>query len=171
MRGVVFVGQSLDGFIARNDGTLDFLDVPGANEDHGFAALLDSVDALVMGRDTYDFVEAYGVWPFGDKPVFVLSHRPIADPPGTVEVFDLAPLDVAAELDRRGIDLVYVDGGRTIQSFLDAGLVERLIITTVPVLIGSGIRLFGETTADIALRLVGVTSFGGGLTQATYEVV
>jgi dihydrofolate reductase len=171
MRAIVFVGQSLDGYIARSDGSLDFLDVPGANEDHGFAAVMDSVDAMVMGRDTFDFVERYGAWPFGDKPVFVLSHRPVDDPPRTVEVLDLPPRGVADELDRRGIDRVYVDGGRTIQSFLDAGLVERLIITTVPVLIGSGIPLFGATTADIALRLVGLTSFGGGLTQATYDVV
>lgn len=171
MRGLVFVGQSLDGYIARSDGSLDFLDVPGANEDHGFAAFLESVDALVMGRDTYDFVEAYGSWPFGDKPVFVLSHRPVEDPPDTVEALDLTPLEIAAELDRRGIERVYVDGGRTIQSFLDAGLVERLIITTVPVLIGSGISLFGDLAADITLRLVDVTAFGGGLTQATYDVV
>lgn len=171
MRAVVFVGQSLDGYIARSDGSLDFLDVPGANEDHGFVAVMDSVDAMVMGRDTYDFVEAYGAWPFGDKPVFVLTHRPVDDPPETVEVLDLPPLEVAAELDRRGIDRVYVDGGRTIQSFLDAGLVERLIITTVPVLIGSGISLFGDTTDDIALRLVDVRGLGGGLTQATYDVV
>lgn len=171
MKGIVFVGQSLDGYIARSDGTLDFLDVPGANEDHGFAALLESVDALVMGRDTYDFVEAHGWWPYGDKPVFVLSHRSVEDAPDSVEVLDLAPLEVAAELDRRGLERVYVDGGLTIQSFLDAGLIERLVITTVPVLIGSGISLFGDLANDVKLGLVAFDTFGGGLTQATYDVL
>jgi dihydrofolate reductase len=171
MRAVVFVGQSLDGYIARSDGSLDFLDVAGADEDHGFGELIESVDALVMGRDTYDFVEALGEWPYGEKPVFVLSHRRVEHPPDTVEVLDLPPSGVAAELDRRGIERVYVDGGRTIQSFLDAGLIDRLIITTVPVLVGSGIPLFGNTAADIRLRLVDFTSFGSGLTQSTYEVV
>ena len=173
MRASVFVAVSLDGFIARPDGSVDWLDVPQENEDYGFAAFMDSVDALVMGRNTFDFVMATGEWPYGDKPVIVLTHRPLQVPAGlagVVETSALVPLELADELDHHGTGHVYVDGGATIRSFLDAGLVDRMIITTIPILIGTGIALFGASAADIALRHVNTMTYTSGLVQTTYDV-
>lgn len=173
MRASVFVAVSLDGYIARPDGSVDWLDVPEVNEDYGFAAFIDSVDALVMGRNTFDFVMATGEWPYRDKPVIVLTSRPLEVPAELAEVVEtsaLAPLELADELDRRGMGHVYVDGGVTIQSFLGAGLVDRMIITSIPVLIGKGIPLFGPTAADISLRHVNTMTYTNGLVQTTYDV-
>ena len=174
MRGLVHVATSADGFIARADGSVDWLEVDDGNEDYGFAAFMDSIDALVMGRNTYDTVLAFGEWHYGDKPVIVLTNRPV-EPPlspiAVVEAISLSPVELAAELDRRGIDQVYVDGGQTIQSFLEAGLIDRLTITTIPVLLGSGIPLFGPSEDDVQLRLVSVAPFTNGLVQTTYDVV
>ena len=171
MKGSVFVGTSLDGFIARLDGRLDFLPTDGG-ESHGFDEFLASVDALVMGRKTYDTVLAFGNWFYGEKPVFVLSSRDIAAPPvgATVERMSGDPDQIATALAARGIVHVYVDGGVTIQQFLRAGLIQRLIITRVPVLIGSGIPLFGDFQRDIALRHVSTRHFPSGLVQSEYEV-
>jgi dihydrofolate reductase len=174
VKASVFIATSLDGFIARPDGSFDWLDVPGANEEHGFTAFMASIDALVMGRNTFDVVAAMGEWPYGDTPVIVLTHRPLdlpADLPGRIEASSLAPLELAGELDRRGLNRVYVDGGHTIRSFLDAGLVDRMTITTIPVLIGEGIPLFGPVHGDIHLRHVTTTIHGGGLVQSVYDVV
>jgi dihydrofolate reductase len=171
-----FVATSLDGYIARSDGAVDWLGPSGdeGNEDYGFAAFMDSVDMLVMGRNSYDTVMAIGEWPYGDTPVIVLTHRPIEIPAELahlVEAREQPPIELAEELAHRGVDHVYVDGGATIQSFLSAGLVQRLIITTLPVLLGSGIPLFGAVDADIHLRHVNTVSFTNGLVQTTYDVV
>ncbi len=173
MRASVFIATSLDGYIARSDGSLDWLGVPDENEDYGFAAFLESIDALVMGRNTYDAVRAMGEWPYGDRLVIVLTHRPLeipADLTGVVEAVGLAPLDLAEALDRRGIEHVYVDGGVTIRSFLEAGLVRRMTITTIPVLIGDGIPLFGLRESDVQLGLVDSIAYTNGLVQSTYDV-
>ncbi len=175
MHASVYVATSLDGFLAGDDGDLEWLTGadPG-DADYGFAEFLASVDALVMGRNTFDSVLATGKWAYGAKPVLVLSHRPLDLPngfSGRAEVVNLSPRAVAAECDRRGFDHVYVDGGETIRSFLGAGLVRRMIITRLPVLLGSGIPLFGPVPADIDLALVGSTSYENGWIQDEYEVV
>lgn len=171
MKASVFVGTSLDGFIARVDGALDFLP-PGGGEPHGYEEFIATVDALVIGRKTYDTVLSFGGWFYGSKPVFVLSSRPLAPAPpeAVVERVSGPPADIAAALGARGFEHVYVDGGVTIQQFLAAGLISRLVITRVPVLIGSGIPLFGATPRDIPLRHVGTRHFAGGLVQSEYEV-
>lgn len=171
MRASVFVGTSLDGFIARPGGELDFLPEDGG-EPHGFEAFLASVDALVMGRKTYEFVLDFGTWFYGEKPVFVLSSRPLPDPlPGAiVERMSGDPADIVKALAARGIGHIYVDGGRVIQQFLRAGLIQRLVITRVPVLIGSGISLFGPLEQDIALQHVATRQFKSGLVQSEYVV-
>lgn len=173
MRASVYIATSLDGYIARSDGSLDWLGVAEENEDYGFAAFMESVDALVMGRNTYDAVMAMGEWPYGYTLVIVLTHRPLdipADLTGVVEATELGPLELAEELDRRGIEHVYIDGGTTIRSFLEADLVQRLTITTIPVLIGAGIPLFGPQEGDIRLRLVDSIAYTNGLVQSTYDV-
>ncbi len=171
MKASVFVGVSIDGFIARANGGLDWLPADGG-EPHGFDQFIASVDALVMGRNTFETVLGFGTWPYGPKPVFVLSTRPLPPaPPGSV-VEHLAgdPADIASQLSARGIGHIYVDGGLTIQGFLRAALIQRLVITRVPVLIGTGIPLFGPTDRDIVLRHIATRTFATGLVQSEYEV-
>ena len=167
----VFVGTSVDGFIARSDGALDFLEA-GGGEPHGYDEFIATVDALVVGRKTYEMVLGFGSWAYGEKPVFVLSSRPIPPAPrgAVVEQLAGAPADIVAQLAARGIRHIYVDGGVTIQRFLGAGLIHRLIITRVPVLIGTGIPLFGALPRDIALTHVATRQYAGGLVQSEYVV-
>jgi dihydrofolate reductase len=167
----VFVGTSLDGFIARVNGGLDFLPA-GGGEPHGYDEFMATVDALVIGRKTFDTVLAFDPWPYGEKPVVVLSTRPLAPvPPGAVvERMSGDPAEILSQLDARGIRHVYVDGGITIQRFLGAGLIHRLIITRVPVLIGSGIPLFGPLRQDIVLKHVKTREYASGLVQSEYLV-
>ena len=171
MTASVFVGTSLDGFIARANGDLDFLPADGG-EPHGYDEFMATVDALVMGRKTFDTVLTFNTWPYGQKPVFVLSTHPLAlTPPGAVvERMSGAPADIVSQLATRGIQHIYVDGGTTIQRFLQAGLIQRLIITRVPVLIGSGIPLFGALQRDIILKHVATRQYASGLVQSEYVV-
>src|SRR5439155_23093338 len=153
VKASVFLGTSLDGFIARANGDLDFL-AAGGGSPHGYDEFIATVDALVIGRNTFETVLTFGSWPYGNKPVVVLSTRPLAPtPPGAmVERMSGAPADIVSQLAARGIGHIYVDGGITIQRFLEAGLIHRLIITRVPVLIGGGIPLFGSVPRDIPLK-------------------
>jgi dihydrofolate reductase len=172
MKASVFVGTSLDGFIARPDGALDFLP-PGGGEPHGYDEFMATVDALVIGRNTYEIVLGFDAWPYGDKAVFVLSSRPLAPAPADaiVERMSGPPQEIMSALTERGFQHAYVDGGITVQGFLLAGLIQRLIVTRVPVLIGSGIPLFGATDGDIAVRHVATRHYASGLVQSEYEVV
>ena len=171
MKASIFVGTSVDGFIARANGAFDFLPQDGG-EPHGFDEFIATVDALVMGRNTFDVVLNMETWPYGSKPVFVLSTRPLAASPRGIQVERLsgAPADIVSQLAERGIQHIYVDGGFTFQQFLRDGLIQRLIITRVPVLIGSGIPLFGPLPRDIVLRHVGTRTLAGGLVQSEYAV-
>ena len=166
----VFIGTSLDGFIARANGDFDFL--PESPEPHGYDEFMATVDALVIGRKTFETVLTFGAWPYGAKPVFVLSTRPLAAaPPGAVlERMSGPPHEIASQLAARGIRHVYVDGGITIQGFLRAGLIQRLIITRVPVLIGAGIPLFGPLERDLALEHVATRHYPSGLVQSEYAI-
>jgi len=172
MRASVFVGTSVDGFIARANGALDFLP-PGGGEPHGYDEFIATVDALVIGRNTFDTVLTFDTWPYGAKPVFVLTSRPLqmpASPAAVVERLSGEPADIVAQLSSRGIQHIYVDGGITIQQFLQAGLIQRLIITRVPVLIGNGLPLFGPLGSDISLRHVRTRQYASGLVQSEYVV-
>jgi dihydrofolate reductase len=172
MRGSVFVGVSVDGFLARRDDRFDFLP-EGGGEEHGYTEFIASVDALVIGRRTYEVVLAFPGWAYGKKPVYVLSTKPLAPAPkgAVVERLEGNPREIAAQLDARGVRHAYVDGGVTIQAFLQAGLIQRLIVTRVPVLIGEGISLFGPTGRDVALRHVGTRTYPSGLVTSEYEVL
>jgi dihydrofolate reductase len=172
MIATVFVGVSVDGFLARPSGALDFL--PDDCEEHGYEAFFASVDALVIGRGTFETVLAFEKWPYGTKPVFVLASAPLdltRLPAGaSIERLSGAPAEIAARLEARGFGHVYVDGGITIQRFLRAGLIRRLIVTRVPVLIGDGRPLFGPLDADVKLRHVATRSYPSGLVQSEYEI-
>ncbi len=168
----VFVGTSLDGFIARADGELDFLPT-GGGEPHGYDEFIASVDTIVIGRKTFETVLTMSPWPYGEKRVVVLSSRPVdlsAASGGKVEQMAGDPAQIVSQLAASGARHVYVDGGITIQGFLRAGLVQRLVITRVPVLIGEGIPLFGALPHDIRLRHVATRQFPSGLVSSEYQV-
>ena len=171
MKASVFVGTSLDGFIARANGDLDFLP-PGGGEPHGYDEFMATVDALVIGRKTFEKVLTFDTWPYGEKPVFVLSTRTLGPAPvgAVVERMSGAPAEIVSQLAARGIGHVYVDGGITIQRFLQAGLIQRLIITRIPVLIGAGIPLFGPLPRDIRLQHVATRPYQSGLVQSEYII-
>jgi dihydrofolate reductase len=163
---------SVDGFLARPNHALDFLDA-GGQEPHGFEEFYGSVDVVVIGRKTFEVVLTFGQWAYGKKPVVVLSSRPLdfsSIKGGVVEQMGGEPAEIVAQLTARGFQHAYIDGGITIQRFLAAGLIDRLVITRVPVLIGGGIPLFGPVARDISLRHVATRTYGGGLVQSEYEV-
>ncbi len=175
----VFIATSLDGYIARPDGDIDWLTPPldvielAQEEDYGYDAFMASVDAIVMGRHSFEKVLSFGAWPYSDKPVIVLSSQPIRIDPtlaATVTHLGGEPLEICETLERRGIRELYIDGGTTVQRFLAAGMVERVIITRVPVLLGRGIPLFGVVPQDIRLTHIKTQAFGSGMVQSEYRV-
>jgi len=176
MTGHVFIATSLDGYIARPDGDIDWLlarDDP--QEDHGYDAFIADKDAIVMGRGGYEKVATFETWPY-DRPVLVLSRRLAGMPVperlrGKVRFADLSPHDAMRELEQGGARRVYVDGGQVVQAFLRAGLIEDMVITTVPVLIGAGRKLFGELPDDRDLTLVASRAFPSGLVQSAYRLL
>lgn len=180
MKASVYIATSLDGFIARENGALDWLpgadggggNGPAESEDYGYSAFMATVDAIVMGRHTYEAVLGFGDWPY-EKPVVVLSSRQMDVPAiltQSVEAMAGSPQDVFDRLAERGFEHLYIDGGATIQRFLRARLIQRLIVTRVPVLLGSGIPLFGPLDGDIQLRHVETKSFVTGMVQSVYDV-
>jgi len=170
-----FLATSLDGFIARPNGELDWLlSRDTAGEDHGYDRFIAGVDALVMGRGTFEKVLEFPAWPY-QLPVLVLSAtlagRPLpAHLHGKVRVLDLSPEAALALLQGEGCRRLYVDGGKLLQSFLRRGLVDDLVLTIVPILLGSGRPLFGALDTDVPLVHEGTTSFPSGLVQSRYRV-
>ncbi len=171
MKASVFIATSLDGFIARPNGDIDWLPT-GGGEEHGYEAFMATVDALVIGRKTYETVLAFDAWPYGRKPVYVLSTStlPPAPPGAVVEHMSGDPAEIVSQLAARDVRHIYVDGGVTIQRFLQAGLIQHLIITRIPVLIGAGIPLFGSVPRDILLNHVTTRQYESGLVQSEYVV-
>ncbi len=176
----VFIATSLDGFIARADGRIDWLNdantkIP-AGEDCGYASHIERIDALVMGWNTFEQVLTFDEWPYGEMPVVVLTRRvrtrerPERTPP-TVTFSDEAPAVLVPRLATLGLRRLYVDGGLTIQRFLTAGLINSITITTIPLLLGSGKPLFGALRADVPLEHERTTAYEFGFVQSTYRVV
>ena len=172
MTASVFVGVSVDGFMARPNGDLDFLP-EGGGEPHGYAEFIASVDAIVLGRNSFEKVLTFQPWPYGDKRVVVLSSRPVdlsLAKGGKVEQMAGTPAEIVARLAASGAHHLYIDGGITIQRFLRAGCIHRLIITRVPVLIGEGVPLFGSLPGDVRLEHVATRHYQSGLVQSEYRV-
>jgi dihydrofolate reductase len=172
MNASVFIGATVDGFIARPNGDLDFLPADGG-EPHGYKEFMDGVDTIVIGRKTFETVLAFPDWPYGSKRVVVLSSRPIdlsAVRGGVVEQMAGSPAEIVSKLAASGAGHLYLDGGITIQGFLRAGLVQRLIITRVPVLIGEGVPLFGALPRDLPLRHISTQHYPSGLVKSEYQV-
>lgn len=174
--GHVFIATSLDGFIARKNGNIDWLlsrDDP--DEDHGYQDFIKDIDGLVMGRGSFEGVAASEPWPY-DKPVVVLSKALASSPvpghlAGRVRFVDMTPKATMEMLAMEGWRRVYVDGGQIVQSFLREGLLADMVVTQIPVLIGEGRRLFGPIDSDIPLTHVTTKAFPSGLVQSLYRIV
>ena len=172
-----FIATSLDGFIARTDGRLDWLDdaqslIP-EGEDCGYIEFMASIDGLVMGRHTFEQVVTFDEWPYGALPVTVLSHVPVTVPSllaRTVRSSQESPAGLVAQLGREGFRRLYVDGGHTIQSFLRAGLLDEITITVIPVLLGAGRPLFGSLPHDVKLTTMRSRAYEFGFVQSTYRI-
>lgn len=168
--GSVFVAVSLDGYIARPDGAVDWLSRFETPDDYyGYRAFLAGVDALVVGRRTYDLVRSFDPWPYGSKRCVVMTHRP-AVPAHGEEFFQGAPADLMGRLWSEGVRRAYVDGGDVIRQFLAAGLIDELTVSVVPVVLGDGIRLFERGLPERWLDLASSRSWPNGLTQLRYTV-
>lgn len=176
-RTCAFIATTLDGFIARTDGAIDWLDdaqhlIPDG-EDCGYHAFMASIDAIVLGRHTFEQVLDFDPWPYGAMPVYVLSRAPVPIPAAlatTVRSFQGTVEGLVALLGGQGFRQLYVDGGLTIQAFLRSGLLDEITITTVPILLGSGRPLFGPLPQDVALTLIRSRAYEFGFVQSTYRV-
>lgn len=164
----VYIATSLDGYIARPDNGLDWLEtVNAAGEDHGYDAFMASVDCVVLGRETFEVLLLMNAWPFEGKRVVICTHRPIGQRHG--EQTHAGPLGPLFDrLGAEGVRRVYLDGGATIRGALADGLVDDLTISTVPVLLGSGRPLFGGTVVPERWRLATSRAFPSGLVQSTW---
>lgn len=173
----VFVATSVDGFIAREDGSIDWLNeangVVPSGEDCGFGEFMSSVDVLIMGRKTFDQVLTFGAWPYGKTRVVVLSRGALEIPRDistTTSVSSEDPAELLARLSREGAKHAYVDGGMVIQSFLAAGLIDEMTITVIPIVLGAGISLFAPVSLDVHLEHISTRAFDFGFVQHKYRV-
>lgn len=173
----VFVATSLDGYIARSDGSMDWLNeanrgVP-RGEDCGYAAFVATVDVLVMGRASFEQVLTFESWPYDGLKVIVLTHRALTLPAHLSEMVTASsetPATLVQRLSAQGAKRIYVDGGKTIQAFLAADLIDNLTLTVVPVMIGTGRPLFGPARGDGWLVLESVKTYAFGFVQSRYRV-
>jgi dihydrofolate reductase len=174
----VFVGVSLDGFIARANGDLNWLMGEGGGDasEYGYDEFIAGIDAIVMGRKTFEKGMTFDKWYYGTKRVVVLSSRPLdlsttQARGGVVEQMAGSPAEIVSKLAASGARHLYVDGGITIQHFLHVGLIRRFIISRLPVLIGEGIPLFGSLPRDIRLCHIATRAYPGGMVQSEYHVI
>lgn len=171
--GCVFIGTSVDGFIARSDGTFDWLtgeshDPPVDPGDTGYDGFMDTIDVVLLGRGTYEVVAAFDEWPYGERPVHVVGSQLDTTDDRVRTHRSLA--EAVAAIEAGGTRRVYVDGGTLIRSCLAADLIRELIITRAPILLGTGIPLFGPVGGDIPLQHVGTRELGAGYVQSEYRV-
>ncbi len=173
-RNKVFIATSLDGFIADRNGKLDWLNLvkPDEDNDMGYGAFLKSVDAIIMGRKSFETVCGFDIeWPYS-IPVFVLSNTLKIIPKnleGRVEVIKGELKQLLTALYNRGFKSLYIDGGKTIQSFLKEDLLDELTVTTIPIILGGGSPLFSETPGELEFEHVKTEVFSGKVVQSTYK--
>ena len=180
MKASVYIATTVDGFIARTNGGLDWLpgsdgvvDTELGDEDFGFSEFMNSIDVLVMGRNTYELVISSGQWPYGNTKVIVLSstlNELSKIVPETVLLRSSTPVELFHELKASDAHHLYIDGGKTIQGFLRANLISEITMTRVPVLIGEGIPLFSDIPEDLKLTHIKTISFKNGFVQSKYKV-
>ena len=168
---VYYVAASLDGYIAGADGGVDWLSaVERPGEDYGYATFFAAVDALIMGSATYEQVLGFGAWPYGDKPCWVLTQRPLeAASPGVI-ITPQSPAEIVAEMEERQVKRAWLVGGSAVAaSFRAQGLVSEYVVSVIPTILGEGIPLFAIGGPQEALTLIECRSFESGLVQLTYE--
>ncbi|PCK31146.1 dihydrofolate reductase family protein [Pseudoalteromonas piscicida] len=159
MANIVYIGASLDGFIADKNNRIDWLhEIPNpAGLDLGFADFMARIDAIIMGRNTFETIQGFDCeWPY-KKPVFVLSNTLKTVPKSIADKVSLVRgelTDIVEQLAQLGYQNLYIDGGKTIQSFLQQDLIDELIITTIPILLGGGVPLFTELNAPLKFKHV-----------------
>lgn len=171
----VFIATSIDGFIARPNGSIDWLANPKymiEGEDYGYAEFIATVGCILMGSGTCDVVSRFDDWPY-NVPVYVLSNR-LKELPKHLEgkaFLRSGELQgIIAELKKTHAGVIYIDGGKLIQSGLRAGLIDRMCISRIPVLLGEGLTLFGPVEADIALTHKETKCFESGITKSIFDV-
>ncbi len=172
MKNYIYIATSLDGFIATSDGGVDWLDkIPNPEKsDYGYGEFISGIDAIVMGRNTFEKVLTFGSWPY-DKPVFVLSNTLTELPKamvGKAEIVNGNLHELIKILNGRGYKNLYIDGGRVIQSFLKEDLIDEMIITRVPILLGDGIPLFGKLAQSIKFSHKKTEIYGNSLVKSCY---
>jgi len=172
----VFIATSLDGYIARKNGDIDWLEKfeSSPDEDYGYGAFAGQVDGIIMGRGTFEKISGFDSWPY-EIPVIVMSKTlsmeqipgPLKD---KVEILADYPIDITQTLSERGWKTAYIDGGKVIQSFLDDDLINEMIITRLPILIGEGRPLFGELGQDKILHHISTNTYPSGFVQSRYRL-
>lgn len=173
-KNYVFIAKSLDGFIADKDGGVEWLHTTVENpemKDTGYNSFMEKIDALVMGRNTFEVVRSFDIpWPY-EKPVFVVSNSLKNIPEelkGKVEIVQGTPQEIVSVLNKKGFANLYIDGGLTVQNFLREDLIDELIVSTLPILLGAGIPLFGELPKPMLFQHVKSEVFLNAITQDTY---
>ena len=169
-----FMAVSIDGFIARRNGSVDWLKGggPAGTEDYGYSEFISEIDVLLMGRRTFETVLGFGSWPY-EKPVFILSRSRREVPAalsGKARYISMSPAQAVEHLTEQGLRRIYVDGGVTVQSFIAAGLLDEIVLTTVPLLLGGGYRLFGDLEREVSCTLTGSKAYPDGFLQSRYRL-
>src|ERR1700722_18285928 len=167
----IYIAMSIDGYIARKDGGLDWLEYGHVgDEDYGFKKFINGIDALVLGRNTYEVVSGFAKWPYEGKRVIVLSNT-LKSVRKDAELFYGPLTDLASKLHSEGIKHMWVDGGITVSKFLEAGLVDDITISVIAMALGSGIPLFSTMSREHKCRLLSTQSYPSGLVQLKYQVI
>jgi len=176
MKVSAFIATSLDGYIARPDGDIEWLmnaDNSGGKEDYGYKEFSDTVDCMVIGRNSMEKVMSFPEWPYESKRVVVLSNT-LKETPSQlkdkVELYSGSLKKLVTVLENEGCNRIYIDGGKTIQSFINEALLTDITITKIPVLLGEGLSLFGKTKHDIKLKHIESKSYPSGFVKSTYEI-
>jgi dihydrofolate reductase len=171
----VYIAVSIDGYIATSDGGIEWLmEIPNPDHvDFGFTEFMKGIDAIVMGRNTFEKVLSFGKWPY-TKPVFVLTTTLTSVPVGMENKAEIVKGDIEQivnNLNERGFQNLYVDGGKVVQSFLEKDLIDEMIITRVSVLLGRGVPLFGNMDQSLKFRQVKTTAYNDDLVKSYYKRV
>lgn len=176
MKVSVYIATSLDGYIARPNGDINWLmeaDDSDGKEDYGYKEFSDTIDCMIMGRNSMQVVMGFAEWPYKGKRVVVLSNTLKEAPPqlqDKVEMYSGSLSDLVTRLKNDGCNRLYIDGGKTIQAFINEGLITDIIVTKIPILLGEGVSLFGKTKHDIKLKHIETKSYASGFVKSTYEV-
>ena len=172
MKTSVYIGTSLDGFIAKKDGNIDWLtQYADNNAIHAYEEFMNRIDAIVIGRGTFEKILSFSSWPY-EKKAFVLSTS-LKQLPDTLRekavLLSMKPKELLTYLSGMGFSSIYVDGGKVIQGFLEEDLIDDLVISKVPLLIGNGIPLFGFLGADLQFKHIRTEVQSNGLVRSYYK--